>query len=153
MKEINLVLKPFHSVGPLEFGKTRQEIRKIMEEYDVCDTFTRNEFSVSPTDGYYDSCLFLDYDKNDLLSCVTVSDLEVVYELSILNIQDMAGLKHISNNTDHIIDDAVFLDRLGVVIGHVPENELDEKYQEIESILMASKAEYAELIEVYKGLE
>ena len=151
MKEINLDLIPFKSVGPLHFGTPRDEIRKLMEDYDVCDTFTRNEFATSPTDGYYSSCLFLDYDTDNKLCSIEVTDLEVVYNYTILNIQDLAGLKHISMKSDHMINDTLFLDKLGVVIGHVPENELDQKYQEIESILIASSAEYAELIEIYKS--
>jgi hypothetical protein len=152
MKEIELNLKPYISVGPLEFGKTRKEIRSIMESYDVCDSFTRNESSDGPTDGYYNNSLFLDYDKDDKLCSVEVADLEVIYELSIINIQDLVGLKHLSKNTDHFIDGTLFLDRLGVVIGHVTQNDDIQNYEEIESILIASKEEYAELIEAYTGL-
>jgi hypothetical protein len=150
MKEMILDIKPFKSVGVLEFGQKRAVIRKIMESYDTVETFTRNEFSEGPTDAYYSSCLFLDYDKNDCLCSVEVCDLEVIYNKTILNILDLEGLKKISNKTLHTIDGTLFLDNLGVVIGHVFTDEVGAEHDEIESILITSKAEYAETIEVYK---
>jgi hypothetical protein len=153
MKEFDITLVPFVSVGPLRFGMHQDEVRKIMSAYGKGNTFRRDVTSNIETDEYFDSELFLGYDENGLFQFAEVVDMEVILKGKILNIMHEKELFKMTNNKYEIIDGMYFLDELGVLISVnlVAGEDADE--DGLDNILLASKSEYKELKDLYNGFD
>ena len=143
-----LVLVPYLEVGLLEFGKLRNDIRAVMQQYDTkVETFRRNEFSVNDTDSYYNGELFLEYNESDTLSGIEYSDFPIFYGKQIISKMTFDQL--IELDKDHnIIADTLFLNSLGLVIGYDT-----EENNKITSILISNRPEFEELKDQYIEFE
>jgi hypothetical protein len=151
MKELELIIKPFESLGPLKFGMTNTQVRAIMKEFSELSTFKRDINSPNETDSYYDSCLFVGYDEKGIFTFAEVIDLEVISKGKILNILSKQELLKLNNGSYEIIDHTYFFDQLGIVMSEHMVEGTDEIDNDLGSLLIASKSEYKELKSVYQS--
>jgi hypothetical protein len=151
MKELELIIKPFESIGLLKFGMTNTQVRAVMKEYSELSTFKRDITSPNETDSYYNSCLFVGYNEEGIFTCAEVIDLEVISKDKILNILSKQELIKLNNGTYEIIDHTYFFDQLGILMSEHMIEGTDEIDNDLGSILIASKGEYAELKSIYKS--
>jgi hypothetical protein len=152
MKEFKLDLIPYVSIGPLKFGMTAKEIRKIMADYDQNgSTFKRNIMVDKETDSHFGSNFFIGYDENGIFDFVEVVDMDITYKGKIINILSEKELFKLSNNNYELVGDNYFLDELGVSMSFDLVAGAEEFTDGNDSILVTSKKEYLETKEVYKN--
>lgn len=67
----NLEIVPFKSVGPINFGMTRDEVRRVMSE--PAEPFRKNMFSLTDTDEFPKARVHVFYEaKNDTVEAVEI---------------------------------------------------------------------------------
>lgn len=64
-------IEPFIAVGPIPFGATRSQVRKILGV--PVESFKRNDDDPAETDEFDSLGVFVEYDKDDLCIAVEMS--------------------------------------------------------------------------------
>ena len=117
-------INPFKSVGPIEFGATREETRSKLGEF---KEFKKTRFSKNTTDDF--GCFHVFYDESDRVVAIEFFRNSKVYyndkNLFVLNKADLISLFNDSYKSEE--QDTIIFNSFGVEIPF-EDNEVDSVF-------------------------
>jgi hypothetical protein len=117
MKLASWDITPFTSVGPVAFGRSRQEVRQLLGP--GVSTFNKGPGAATETDVYDALGAHFYYDDSERLECVEImGPITVRYRgISLINVPIADVLQQLRDaGISYRFDDGYFVDESGFVI-------------------------------------
>lgn len=133
-RNLNWEVRPYQGVGVIDFGMTREEVRKIMKE-----KYEEEAGIDNGADNFFDTSIFVHYDEEGKSEAVVIWEDEVVYndnrfvEKTFKDIIDFLS----ENDTDATTGD--FTGILSPKLGLYFYTELPKEDEEIKYVVVFKK--------------